>query len=51
MFGAKWGLNGIYDDDWVELTPKLVKTIHHSGGSYLGTARSMFDPKLIIDRL
>jgi 6-phosphofructokinase 1 len=33
------------------LVPKLVKTIHHSGGCFLGTVRSKFDGELIVDEL
>lgn len=51
IYGANNGYNGIYQSDWVELTPKLVKTIHHSGGCFLGTARSKFDGELIVDEL
>lgn len=48
LIGAKFGYNGIYNDQWVPLEPGVVKTIHHSGGCYLGTARSCFDPDKII---
>lgn len=47
--GAKYGYNGIYNDQWQPLDPQTVRTIHHSGGCFLGTARSAFDPNAIID--
>ena len=29
--------------DWIELTPDNVKTIHHLGGTILGSSRGGFD--------
>ncbi|CAD8152339.1 unnamed protein product [Paramecium octaurelia] len=51
IFGAKNGYNGIYNNDWIKLDPKIVKTIHHQGGCFLGTARSKFDGEMIVDEL
>lgn len=41
----------MYSNEWVQLLPQLVKTIHHSGGCFLGTARSKFDGEHVVDEL
>lgn len=41
IFGIRYGLRGFSADDAppIRLTPDHVKTIHHEGGSYLGSSR------------
>ena len=51
IYGIKNGFNGIYDNNWIELTPNLVKDIHRKGGTYLGTCRYMFDATRIVEEL
>lgn len=51
IYGAKYGYSGVYSNEWVQLLPQLVKTIHHSGGCFLGTARSKFDGEHVVDEL
>ena len=51
IYGAKFGYKGIYDDEWVRLIADQIKSIHHHGGTYLGTARGGFDCDKIINRI
>jgi len=39
------------NEDFVKLLPNEVKTIHHRGGTCLGTARTNFDRDAIIKSL
>jgi len=45
IYAAKFGFKGIYDEEWIKLKPDEVKTIHHHGGTYIGTSRGGFDVK------
>lgn len=35
----------------IDLTPQIVETIHHRGGSFLGVSRAPFLPEKIVDSL
>ena len=39
------------DEDFVKLIPGEIKTIHHRGGSYLGTSRTGFDRDRVLDSI
>jgi 6-phosphofructokinase 1 len=45
VLGVRGGYAGFYNPQWepVVLTPKLVETLHHDGGSFLGSSRGGFD--------
>lgn len=52
IYGIKWGYKGFYTDyenNWVCLTPDLVKNIHREGGTILGSSRGGFDADKILD--
>lgn len=54
IYGIKWGYKGFYTDvenNWVRLTPGLVKNIHREGGTMLGSSRGGFDADKILDSL
>lgn len=54
IFGIKWGYKGFYTDienNWIKLTPELVKNIHKEGGTILGSSRGGFDANKILDSL
>ncbi|EAR97364.2 6-phosphofructokinase (macronuclear) [Tetrahymena thermophila SB210] len=51
IYGAKFGWKGIYEEDWVQLIPSQIKTIHHRGGTFIGTSRTGFDRDKIIETL
>lgn len=54
IFGIKWGYKGFYTDiqnNWIKLTPELVKNIHKEGGTILGSSRGGFDADKILDSL
>ena len=54
IFGIKWGYKGFYTDiknNWIKLTPELVKNIHKEGGTILGSSRGGFDAEKILDSL
>ena len=55
IYGIPHGFQGFYSnewkDEWKKLSPDLVKSIHHLGGTYLGTSRGGFDLEKIIDSL
>jgi 6-phosphofructokinase 1 len=54
VFGIKWGFKGFYTDveqNWMPLTPDVVKSIHKEGGTILGSSRGGFDADKIIDSL
>jgi 6-phosphofructokinase 1 len=51
--GVKWGFKGFYTDSeesWIELTPSIVKDIHHLGGTLLGSSRGGFSEEDNTDR-
>ena len=47
-FGIQFGYRGFYMYDWLELTPESVKTIHHLGGTILGSSIGGFDLEKIV---
>jgi 6-phosphofructokinase 1 len=50
IYGIQWGYEGFYDGtDWINLEPHIVRDIHLSGGTFLGTSRGGFDAEKIID--
>jgi len=54
IFGIKLGYKGCYTDpenNWVKLTPEVVKNIHKMGGTILGSSRGGFDADKILDSL
>eukprot|EP00026_Physarum_polycephalum_P007757 Phypoly_transcript_07823.p1 GENE.Phypoly_transcript_07823~~Phypoly_transcript_07823.p1 ORF type:complete len:489 (+),score=78.99 Phypoly_transcript_07823:118-1584(+) len=51
IYGVRYGYEGFYKHDWVPLTPETVSSIHHDGGTILGTSRGGFDEKKIIDSI
>lgn len=48
VFGIRYGYEGLYSHDIMELTPDLVESIHHQGGTILGTSRGGFEKDLIL---
>jgi 6-phosphofructokinase 1 len=52
IFGIKWGYEGAVSvENWIELTPNLVRDIHREGGTILGTCRCELNAKAIVDNL
>ncbi|MEF2229398.1 MAG: ATP-dependent 6-phosphofructokinase [Pseudodesulfovibrio sp.] len=54
VLGIRNGLRGFIPDygyDVVELTPQSVSSIHHFGGTILGSSRGPQDPSAIVDSL
>lgn len=51
IYGVRYGYEGFYKHDWVPLTPETVSSIHHSGGTILGTSRGGFDEQKIVDSI
>ena len=51
IYGIQFGYRGFYQYDWLELTPEKVKSIHHLGGTILGSSRGGFDLEKICDGL
>ena len=52
IYGIKWGYKGCYTDvenNWLKLTPSVVKTIHKQGGTILGSSRGGFDHDKILN--
>lgn len=49
--GIKFGFKGYYTNNMIDLTPQIVETIHHRGGSFLGVSRAPFLPEKIVDSL
>jgi 6-phosphofructokinase 1 len=43
VYGVQFGYKGFYDYPLVRLDPEVVKTIHHTGGTMLGSSRGGFD--------
>lgn len=48
IYGVQHGFKGFYEKEWLTLVPDNVKTIHHYGGSYLGTCRGGFNLEKIM---
>jgi len=54
LVGFRYGFAGMVPDfgyDVVDLTPDLVKDIHHDGGSFLGSSRGPQAPETMVDTL
>ena len=51
IYGVKFGYRGFYKNNWIELSPDLVESIHHDGGMFLGTSRGGFDLEKILESL
>lgn len=51
IYGIQFGYRGFYQYDWLELTPEKVKSIHHLGGTILGSSRGGFDLDKIMEAL
>ena len=52
IFGIKWGFEGILKpENWIELTPEIVRDIHREGGTIIGTSRCEFNVSGIADSL
>lgn len=51
IYGIQFGYKGFYMHDWIELNPDNVKTIHHLGGTILGSSRGGFDLEKIVGAL
>ncbi len=54
IIGFQYGLQGFipeYRHPVIELTPDLVKDIHHTGGTFLGTSRGHQPIEVIVDTL
>lgn len=54
VYGIKYGYMGIYQDpkdSYIKLSTELVKSIHKSGGTVLGSSRGGFDLDKIIEGL
>ena len=51
VYGIQGGYRGFYEHDKlpvIELTPELVRNIHHQGGTVLGSSRGGFDIDKIV---
>ena len=49
IFGVKWGYHGFHNsEDIIRLNPKVVKNLHHHGGTFLGSSRGGFDQEKIV---
>ncbi len=54
IIGFRYGFAGLNPDHGhpiMELTPKMVRDIHLSGGTVLGTSRGPQDPEMMVDTL
>ncbi|KAK4525750.1 hypothetical protein GAYE_SCF16G3659 [Galdieria yellowstonensis] len=53
IYGIPFGYRGFYSPDleYIRLTDHNVSSIHHQGGSYLGSSRGGFDLKKIVDAI
>jgi 6-phosphofructokinase 1 len=53
IYGIPFGYRGFYSPDleYIRLTDNNVSSIHHQGGSYLGSSRGGFDLKKIVDAI
>ncbi|RLB58787.1 MAG: ATP-dependent 6-phosphofructokinase [Deltaproteobacteria bacterium] len=54
IYGFRFGYAGMVPDfgyDVLDLTPELVRDIHHDGGSLLGSSRGPQDPEVMVDTL
>lgn len=51
VYGIKYSFQGLLEDNIVELDVETVRTIHHSGGNFLGFYRSEVKIEAILDKL
>lgn len=51
IYGAKFGWGGVINEDFEKLIPGEIKTIHHRGGTYLGTSRTGFDKEKVLNSI
>ena len=53
VYGIQGGFRGFYDPAYspIVLTPHMVESIHHEGGTVLGSSRGGFDLEKILDFL
>jgi 6-phosphofructokinase 1 len=53
VYGVPFGFRGLTDSSkpHIHLSPPVVETIHHTGGTYLGTSRVKLDPAIALDIL
>ena len=53
--GVRFGFKGYSDDSlpdpMIDLTPKLVETIHHHGGSFLGLSKTIANTSKVVENL
>lgn len=51
VIGVKNSFRGYYEKKFLELNEKIVETIHHYGGCYLGLSDAEFNADKIVDSL
>jgi len=51
IFGVRYGYEGFYNHPWMPLNPDVVSSIHHSGGTILGTSRGGFNEEKIVNSI
>jgi 6-phosphofructokinase 1 len=54
IYGFKYGFEGLipaYSHPAIELSPEIVRDIHNSGGTLLGTSRGLQDTSIMVDTL
>jgi len=51
IFGVRYGYEGFYAHPWMELNPEIVSSIHHMGGTILGTSRGGFNEEKIVSAI
>jgi 6-phosphofructokinase 1 len=52
IFGIKYGYEGFQEsNEWIELSPSVVREIHYQGGTILGTSRGGFNGEKITETL
>lgn len=51
IYGIPHGYKGFYSEEWIQLHPDKIKTLHHFGGTFLGTSRGGFNLEKILEAL
>lgn len=51
IYGVRYGYEGFYAHPWMQLNPEIVSSIHHMGGTILGTSRGGFDEDKIVSAI
>jgi len=51
IYGIKYGYKGFYTYEWEKLTPEFVESIHHEGGTVLGSSRGGFNLEKILEAI